>query len=139
MYILPLQWDRGTSNSIGDRKLIFSADKSIDLQGFNPFEIEQGTQFMVIMVPVNSEEMNDFKTETAKETLDRFKRHMEVLIGDVARLLKKDQGEYREQFKAFLTEKGYIQKSTSELDLNGYANAIVYLKNKRFELTKQNA
>jgi len=130
MQILPLQWERGTTNSIGDRKLTFSADKSIDLGDFNPFKIEQGTQFIVILLDANSEEINDFKTESSEETKERFRKRMNSLITQYSDLIKQDPKIWREKFKKDLIDKKIIQKSTTELTIGGYARVIIILNEK---------
>lgn len=128
MWILPLQWERGTTNSIGERKLVFSADKSVDLGDFNPFKIEQGTQFIVMFIEADSQEAINFRNETKEETIERFRRHMNSLINSVANLKKEDPKKYREDFKTELKREGLIKSSTLELNLQGYALVITKLK-----------
>ena len=134
MIILPLQWDRGSSNSIGDRKLIFSADPSIDLGDFNPFKIQQGTQFLVMMVEVGTDEADCFAQETKEETKTRFKRHFEALVTDIARMKGVEHDEFRNQLKASLIQEGVIKESTSEMSLEEYAKQIVKLRAIKFDL-----
>lgn len=128
MQILPLQWERGTTNSIGERKLVFSADKSVDLGDFNPFKIEQGTQFIVMLIEANSKEAIEFRNESKEETLERFRRHMNSLINSIAESFDKDPKIYREEFKTQLKHEGLIKLSTKELTLQGYALVISKLK-----------
>ena len=128
MLILPLQWERGTTNSIGERKLVFSADKSVDLGDFNPFKIEQGTQFIVMLIEANSKEATEFRTESKEETLERFRRHMNSMINSVSEALNKDPKIYREEFKTMLKQEELIKTSTKELNLQGYVLVISKLK-----------
>lgn len=127
MYFLPLQWERGNTNSIGERKLVFSADKSIDLGDFNPFKIEQGTQYMVILVETNSEEFKEFQQETKEETTERFRKHMNALINKVADFRGESPVSYREKLKQMLRSNGVIKDSTKELTIEGYSRVINYL------------
>lgn len=134
MKVLHLQWERGTTNSIGDRKLVFSADKSIDLGDFNPFKIEQGTQFIVILIDANSKEAEEFVEETPEETKDRFRKRMNALINTAAEQRGQNPKEFREEYKKVLISKGIIKESTNELDLQGYARVIADLQQETHEL-----
>ena len=130
MIVLPLQWDshRGP-DAIGQHKLVFTMDESVDSGKFNPMLIKKGTQFMVILSEVEKEE--GFQEETPKETLLRFKKRFEALVNEKANILGVDHDKYRESIKKILKEKGLIKTSTTELDLNGYAKSILMLENKK--------
>jgi hypothetical protein len=133
MIILPLQYDghRGP-DAVGQHKLTFTMDESIDVREFNPMSIRKGAQFLVTMVEVGTDEAKTFAQETKEETLGRFKKHFEALISDIAKM--KNEPEFREQLKADLIEQGVIKKSTSELDLAGYSKQIVSLRKIKFDL-----
>ena len=136
MIVLPLQYDthRGP-DAIGQHKLVFTMDESIT-SDFNPLSIKKGTQFLVMLVEADSKEMTDFATETKEETMQRFKRHLEALIADVANTLNVDKTSFREEFKKELIKTGIIKKSTTELTLEQIAQQIIKLKQIKYENSK---
>ena len=95
---------------------------------------KKGTQFMAVLIPVNSKDMNDFASESKDDTLKRFKKMMEALIGEVAELKGLDRTEYRDMVKEALKLQGRIKESTGELDIDGLAYVITHLKKTKHEL-----
>lgn len=132
--IIPLQFDghRGP-DAIGQHKLTFSIDESIATD-FNPMSIKKGAQFMVMLIPTDSVEMQDFQSETPEDTHNRFRKMMEATIGDIATMKGMDRDEYREEVKARLKQEGLIKSSTKELNLEQLGKVIVRLKEHKHEL-----
>ena len=119
MIILPLQWDKFSGpDAIGQNKLIFTMDESVNPGTFNPLRLKKGKQFLVILLETDSEQ-NEFAQESQAETTTRFKKRMEALIAE--------RGIDREEFKQRLKNIGLIRESTNELDLIGYTKAIAQL------------
>lgn len=140
MIILPLQFEKHTGpDAVGQHKFTFSMDESLprgpDFK--NLISVNKGTQFLVVMIEAGSNEATEFAAETKEETLSRFKKHMEVLISDIADLKGLDKEKYRDEIKSILKKEGRIDKSTTELDLDGYANVITRLKKVKFKLENE--
>lgn len=130
MIINILQFERYYQTQM-EHKITFTSDRN------NPVDpkltnIKNGTQFYVVMIPI--EESTEFAQETEEETKERFRKHMNALINRVAELTNSNPSVYRENFKQHLKELGIIKNSTVELDLPGYSKVIVMLKDKANEL-----
>ena len=108
-------------------------DESVDSKEFNPLSIKKGTQFMVMLVPV--EEADAFAKESKEETLTRFRKRMNALIGDIASIKSLQTEEYRESIKKMLRDEGKIIESTNELSLEGLATVIIRLTKIKNEST----
>ena len=136
MIILPLQWDRHSGpDAIGQHKLTFTLDESVATE-FNPMQIKKGTQFIVMMIEVNSKEAEEFRDETPEESKERFRKRMNSLINQVAEKTNVTSVEYRKTIKSEFIRIGLIKESTTELDLAGYAQAIAILNDKLYERKK---
>jgi len=130
MISLPVQFARHSGpNAIGDHSLVFTIDESIDMGAFNPTRIKRGTQFMMVLIESDKEDMPK-QSETPEETKSRFQKRMYALMNELAELSGKDKREIKELLKKFLIEKGKIKESTTELDIEGYAFAIYYIQSK---------
>ena len=105
-------------------------DESVTSE-FNPMSIKKGTQFIVMLIDVNSEEMKDFSQETPEQTKERFRKHLNSLINQLADEIGEDSGKFREKFKLKLKNMNLIKESTNELSIEGYAQAINLLKQKK--------
>jgi hypothetical protein len=129
MILLPLQWDnhRGP-DAVGQHKLTFTLDESAVSNDFNPMKVKKGTQFVVLLIEAGTMEQEEFSSETPEKTLERFRKWMNSLIGEVAKIKKLTPEVYREQFKANLKASGIIKESTKELNVEGLAKVINILK-----------
>ena len=131
MIILPLQWDnhRGP-DAIGQHKLTFTLDESLQVDEFNPMSIKKGTQFMVILI---EDVGGALPQETVDEATKRFQRRMHALITELAERDGVTQVQYKNEFKQLLQRLNIIKESTKELDLQGYSRAINILNNRKNE------
>lgn len=130
MIINVLQFERYYQTQM-EHKITFTSDRNnaVDPALTN---IKNGSQFYVVMIPI--EESQEFAQETPEETKERFRKHMNSLINQIAELKKIESVVYREAFKTHLKSIGMIKESTKELDLPGYSKAIIILKEKKNEL-----
>lgn len=133
MQVLTLQYSKHSGpDAIGQHHLSFTMDESV-AKDFNVYT-KKGTQFLVILIPVDSSEMNEFASETKDDTLKRFKKMMEALIGELADMQETDKVTYRNQVKDYLRIQGRIKESTGELDLEGLAYTINHLRKVKYDL-----
>lgn len=82
----------------------------------------QGTEYEIILVPTDKPE--EFRSETPEETLTRFKKRFEALIGNLAAAKNIDRESYRAQVKTGLKESGLISESTKELTVEQLGKII---------------
>jgi hypothetical protein len=134
MLTLILQYDghRGP-DAIGQHKLTFSMDESIDAGEFNPMTVKKGTQYIAILIP--AEEDTGLKQETIEEATRRFQSRMHALIGEIATLTGVSDTSVKESLKTKLKQMNIIKESTTELDIQGYAKVITILIERKNELT----
>ena len=131
MIVLPLQWERHSGpDAVGQHKLTFTMDESVSSGTFNPMHIKKGTQFIVMLVEANSEEADNFSDESLEDSIERFRKHMNSLINQVAEKNGFKSAEFRELFKKELIGLKLIKLSTKELNLEGYAKVIGILNTK---------
>ena len=129
MIVLPVQWDKHAGPTVmGQHKFIFEVDESIDLSDFNPLKIKKGTQFMMILL--ESEKDQILRQETETETKQRFTKYLHAVISDYAKLEGRRADEVKDELKKQLIEEGKIKESSKELDINGIAYAIYLMKAK---------
>ena len=129
MLILPLQWEKHSGpDSVGQHKLVFTMDESVNHGEFNPMTIRKGTQFLVTLVEANSSELDSFASETEKETTERFRKQFYAIITEIARLKGSTTEIEKEKIKDQLKLEGLIKESTKEMDLNTLAAIIIRLK-----------
>lgn len=137
MITLYLQWDRHSGPSeIGQHKLTFSMDESVNSGDFNPLHIKKGTQFIVMMIEADTKEAQEFRDESPEESKERFRKRMNSLINQVAEANGFKGPEFRDLFKTELKERGLIKESTKELNLEGYAKVIGILNEKLYARQK---
>lgn len=132
MITFAAQFEGFSTRATGDRILRLSTyeDQSAEVGKIVNGKI--GQEYLVMMVPTDTPEFTDFHSETPEETRERFRKHMNSLINQVAEKEGKKPGEVRESFKEFLRSQDMIASSTNELSIEGYARAISILK-KRLE------
>ena len=106
MITLPVQFDRHTGpNVIGEHKLVFSIDESIDWGYFNPVKIKKGTQFMMVLLDLKKRDDEKpvkerlRKDETEEDTKMRLQRRMHSLIQDWAELSGKKKEEVKKNIE----------------------------------------
>lgn len=134
MFTLHLQWDghRGP-DAIGQHKLTFTMDESVNSGEFNPMQLKKGAQFMVIFIPAEE----GFQNESMVEARSRFMKRMHALIDELAEYNHIPKEEYKEQLKKQLITEGHIKQSTTELDLEGLANVINLLIKRKNEINNR--
>ena len=116
MITLPVQFDRHTGpNVVGEHKLIFSIDESIEWGHFNPVKIKKGTQFMMILLNLgekNNEKISNEglkKDETEEDTKKRLQKRLHSLIGDWAELAGKKKEEVKSELRSHLISENKIK------------------------------
>ena len=140
MIVLPLQYDshRGP-DAIGQHKITFTLDESINAGEFNPMSIQKGKQFLVMMVEADSDEEMAFASETPEDTKLRFSRQMHASIQEIAVLSNSTAVIVKDELRAKLINEGTIKKSTTELNINQLATVIIRLKKYKNEIERKNA
>lgn len=102
---------------------------SIHKDGFLPInQYPKGSTFLVFMLPLD-ELNNDSITETDDEIKHRFQKQMYALIRERAKERNEQISKIKLDLKEMLKKKKFLETSTSELDLKGYAAAIYLLEN----------
>jgi flavin-binding protein dodecin len=96
--------------------------------------IKKGTQFIVMMIDVNSAEYEEFKQETPAETKERFFKHFHSLINDVAKLEGSTPESLKEAIKDTLEREKKIVSSTTELSVEQLAVEISKLQKYKAKL-----
>lgn len=133
MIVFPGQVDSYRSRGNGDRLMTISYYSGYAQEVNKVLNEELGTEYMIMMIPTNSKEYEEFKDETEEQTVERMRRHMNSLIGQIAKKLNLDSKLYREDFKKELIKNGLIVESTTELKLAGYVEVIGILNKKLYE------
>lgn len=88
-----------------------------------------GTEYIVVFIPTDKkEELEQFKTESAEETKERFRKRLNALIGEYAKVIGDRAEKVREVLKQNWKLRGIIKESTTELDIAGYAGRITELQ-----------
>lgn len=134
MIFLALQYEKWSGpDAIGQHKIIFSMDESINAGEFNPLLLKKGTQFLVMLVPADSKEEVDFAQETPAQTKERFSRHFHALITDISEQEGVSQEDLKDSIKQSLIDDGEIVSSTKELTVGQLAGQIIKLKKRKYE------
>ena len=134
MIKLIAQFDKFSGpDAIGQHKIVFSMDESINQGEFNPMSIKKGTQFMMTLIEAGSLEETEFNQETAEETLERFRKQFYALITEVAEIRHANPAAFKAELKQEMIRRGAIKESTKELSIEQLAQEIATLK--RFKAT----
>src|SRR3990167_10123222 len=113
--------------------ILTSGDRIITLSSYQQYAEEiskitnsgMGKEFVVIMIPSEStQEIDEFRNETPDETKERFRKRMNALIGELAKIDGRSAERVREDLKSKWVKEGLIKKSTTEFDIAGYAARI---------------
>jgi hypothetical protein len=96
-----------------------------------------GQEYIVMMIPTNTDEQKTFTSETPDETKNRFWKQMHALITDIAELKGVKPDEWKETMKQSLKQEGKIKESTKELDIQQLASVIIRLKRYKYELERK--
>lgn len=132
------QLDGFRISKIGDRVLSIRTYDQYAEDVSKVINEPMGSEFIVIMIPTKDKEsVKQWQEETPEETKERFRRRMNALVNEYAELLNEDAKEVRTQIKVELQKQGIISESTKELDIAGYSEVIVFLKNKIYERKKK--
>lgn len=112
-------------------KVEFTVDESQRKAIQSLLDYKKGTSVLLMIFDIENEktDLNEIASETPEEMLKRLNKQMHALIGDVADNSKIDKSVVKSKLKEYLVKRGLIQESTSELDANGFAIAIYYLRN----------
>ena len=102
--------------------------------GFLPItqKYTKGDTFLVTMIPIDSENFTKFGeaiNETKEITKKRFRNQMYVLIKEVAKERNISENDIKTELKKKLKQQKYLEKSTSELEIDGFSAAIYLLQN----------
>ena len=137
MITFAAQFDGFRISKVGDRILQLRSYDGYAEELSKVTNGKMGQEFIVLMIPTNdTKAIEEFKNETPEQTKSRFSRQMNAMISEIAKLSGKTKDEYRNSVKQHLIDNGIIKKSTTELDVEGYAFVITKLKEKRYELRK---
>jgi hypothetical protein len=127
MIVLPLQYEKHSGpDATGQHRIVFTMDESVNHGEFNPLSIKQGTQFLVMLI--EAPEITEFQSESPDDTIERFRKQMHAILGEIAELNKTTAEEEKDKLKKTLVTNGMIKKSTKELDINQLATVIIKLK-----------
>jgi hypothetical protein len=112
-------------------KVEFTVDESQRKSIQSLLDYKKGTSVLLMIFDIENEktDLNEIANETPDEMLKRLNKQMHALIGDIAENSKIDKSVVKSKLKEYLIKRGLIQESTSELDTNGFAIAIYYLRN----------
>ena len=125
MIIFPVQLDGFRISKIGDRTLTLHTYEQYAGEVSKLTDKPMGTEYIAIFIPSDAkEEIDEFKSETPEETKERFRKRFNALIGELATIRKTSAEKLREEFKIGWIKSGVIKKSTTELDIAGYAARI---------------
>lgn len=131
MIIFPVQLDGFRISKIGDRTLTLHTYEQYAGEVSRLTDKPMGTEYIAIFIPTDAkEEIEEFKNETPDETKERFRKRMNALIGELAKKQGTSAEKLREELKKEWIVKGIIKKSTTELDIAGYAARITELMSK---------
>lgn len=100
--------------------------------GFVPImKYTKGDTFLVLMIPIDDEfrTIGEAINESDSETKLRLNKQMHALIKEIAATQSLTVTEVRTSLKDMLKKKGYLNSSTAELDVRGFAAAIYILQN----------
>ncbi len=135
MILLALQYDKWSGpDAVGQHKLTFTMDESINAGEFNPLSIKKGTQFIVTLTECGTEEDKGFSQETEEQTRERFFKQFHALITEVAKLETKPADQLKAEIKATLIAEGKIKESSKEMTNEQLATEIIRLKKYKNEI-----
>jgi len=112
-------------------KLILDVDESHKAGFKEIMDFTKGDTFLVMLIPVNEEFANvgEAINETEEMTIQRLRKQMHAIIRTVAEKKGLSIDEVRLSLKDMLKQKKYLNTSTSELDIKGFAAGIYMLQN----------
>ena len=112
-------------------KLILDVDESHKAGFKEIMDFTKGDTFLVMLIPVNEEFTNvgEAINETEEMTIQRLRKQMHAIIRNVAEKKGLSIDEVRLSLKDMLKQKKYLNTSTSELDIKGFAAGIYMLQN----------
>jgi len=112
-------------------KLILDIDESHKAGFKEIMEFTKGDTFLVMLLPIDEEfaSTGEAMNETIEMTTQRLRKQMHALIRAVAEKKGLSIDEVRASLKEMLRQKKYLNTSTSELDIKGFAAGIYMLQN----------
>ena len=112
-------------------KIEFTIDESQRAQLTQILELKKHTEVLLNMYVTgeDDEEMHELITENEDDTKTRLNRRMHALMSEIATNSGKNKEDIKKILKEYLIKKECIVKSSSELDIRGFALAIYYLEN----------
>ncbi|MFW5902974.1 MAG: hypothetical protein ACOCTT_03735 [archaeon] len=91
--------------------------------------MEKGADVILIVHQGDDDaELKALVNESPEERRKVLSRKMHAIINEIADKYDKDSKEVKDTLKTYLKRKGYLEESTKELDEEGYAQAMFYLK-----------
>jgi len=121
MYIIPAQYDGFRKNSIGDRKITFSADESMDLGDFNPAKMKKGVQFLVVLLDETELEQ---KIDVKNTVRERLNNKFHSLITELAKRKNLSAEKMKEEIK-----KEESIEHISQLSIKELAKLVQHIEN----------
>ena len=128
MVIFPIQIDSFRISKIGDRTLTLHTYEEYADEVSKLTNSQMGKEYIAVFIPTEKkEELEQFRSETPEETKERFRKRMNALIGELGTIQGESAEKIREVLKRDWILRGIIKKSTTELDIQGYAGRITEL------------
>lgn len=117
MIILPAQFDghRGP-DVVGQHKIVFTVDESVDISDFNPMKIKKGTQYFLVLLDMN--EPNDEKNIHI-QVKEKMNKKLHALMSELAEL----KGMSMDVLKTELKNEFNVEH-TNEMSLKQYAQIL---------------
>lgn len=137
MYIFAAQFDtqRGP-DAVNTYKITLAIDETqMNEDCWKFLQSRKGQTYLLVAHDVKElEKDSSFANpqETVNETKRRLQKRLHTMIIKVAEEKKKKPAEIKSALKKMLIEKDYMEESTSELSIEGYA-AGIYLLEKEFD------
>jgi hypothetical protein len=134
MYIFAAQFDtqRGP-DAVNTYKITLAIDETqMNEDSWKFLQSKKGQTYLLIAHDVKElEKDSSFSNpqETVNETKRRLQKRLHSVIAKVAEEKNKKPDEVKEALKKMLIDKGYMEESTSELSVDGYAAGIYLLEN----------
>ena len=128
MNILQVQFNKVSGpDAVNTHKIEFVVDDSQRESLKCLYDYRKGESLLMVLFNVESEGIEDINEETPNQMKRRFQKRMHALINAKASEHSKTPEEIKDIVKKYLIKKGYMKKSSSELNIKGYAVAIHYL------------
>ena len=105
---------------MGENIISLSVDSTFSKSISDVMEIDAGVP---LIVRIEIKDIEEKEPQKNQDTKDKFRKTMHVKIRKVAEKKNNTEDDVKDQLKKKLIEKKIIEKSTTELDIKGYAIA----------------